>query len=382
MNHPMTDEITTKNKSYPLQQLYFYLTSGCNLRCRHCWISPKFQEKGEDSLSIPLELFKSVVDQAVPMGLSTVKLTGGEPLLHPQIEAILDDLKHREIALCFETNGLLCSPNIALKISECKDAFVSVSLDGADAETHDWFRGVKGAFEGAVQGIKNLVEAKLHPQVIMCLMRRNQDQIEAMVRLAETLGAESVKFNLIQPTSRGMKIHEGEDALPIERLLELGSWVENELSRSTSLRLTYDWPLAFRSLSKMFGKSKDGCGTCGILGILGVLADGSYALCGIGESLPEMVFGHAATDSLENVWNKSDVLARLRSGLPEALEGVCAHCLMKLYCKGSCIAQNYYRTKNLWAPYWFCETAFEKGLFPASRMDVLSENEKSIDKSG
>lgn len=201
----------------------------------------------------------------------------------------------------------------------------------------------------------------------MSIMRRNKDQMEPLVRLAESIGAESVKFNLTMPIARGKKLHDSGDTLTIEELVELGSWVENTLSDSTDLRLVYDHPAAFRPLGKMFGDTEDGCSTCGILGILGVLANGSYALCGIGMSVPELVFGHAETDRLEDVWETTKVLKDLREGLTDRLEGVCGDCVMKGLCLGSCIAQNYYKSNNLWAPFWYCVEAEKAGLFPDTR---------------
>ena len=69
---------------FPLNQIYFYLTKGCNLRCRHCWIAPKYQGDGQSHPALDVDLFKSIVAQAKPLGLGGVKLTGGEPLIHPR----------------------------------------------------------------------------------------------------------------------------------------------------------------------------------------------------------------------------------------------------------------------------------------------------------
>lgn len=250
----------------------------------------------------------------------------------------------------------------------CKKPFASVSLDGSDAKTHEWMRGVSGCFEQALEGIRNLVKAGLKPQIIMTLARHNKDQIEAMVRLAKSLGAGSVKFNLLQPTARGEEMHKYGEVLTIEELVEVGHWVENSLSASTNLRLLFSYPPAFRPLGRMFSNNGDGCGVCGILGILGVLADGSYALCGIGQTVPELVFGHAAEDRLEDVWHNNPILEELRKGLPAQLKGICGECLMRSRCLGECIAQNYYRSKSLWAPFWFCEEAEQLGLFPETRL--------------
>lgn len=357
----------SKIDNYPLRQIYFYLTEGCNLACRHCWIAPKYQTSDHTYPSLDIDLFRSILDQAKPLGLSVVKLTGGEPLLHPNIVDILSIIKSYEYRLIVETNGVLCTPELAKLMFECKEPFVSVSLDGVNSDTHEWVRGVKGCFEAALEGIRNLVAVGFKPQIIMTIMEHNKDQLEAIVRLAESIGAGSVKFNIVQPTARGEKLHESGESLTIDRLIEIGRWVETELADSTNLTLDYDYPAAFHPLGRMFGQN-GGCGVCGIKGIIGVLANGSYALCGIGESVPELVFGHAGEDKLKEVWNNNPILREIREGLPTRLEGICSDCIMKSRCLGSCIAQNYYRKKSIWAPFWFCEDAYNRGLFPESRM--------------
>ncbi len=357
---------------YPLNNIYFYLTRGCNLRCRHCWISPKFQGEGQSHPSLDVNLFKSVVEQGKPLGLSSVKLTGGEPLLHPAILEIISHLRDTGLHLALETNGTLITRELALAIMECNSPFVSVSVDGADPETHDWMRGVEGCYDSALRGIGILVEVGIRPQIIMSLVRKNKDQVEAVVRLAESLGASSVKFNLVQPTARGEQMHRDGHTLSIGELIQLGRWIDTELSNSSNIPLIYSHPAAFRSLSGMFGPCADGCHTCGIMGIIGVLADGSYALCGIGETVPELVFGFAASDSLEDVWLNSPLLQEIREGLPKRLSGVCEKCLMKKICLGECIAQNYYTTKNLWSPFWYCDAAMKEGIFPESRLALTT----------
>ncbi len=368
----MAREVTAINeeRKFSLNQIYFYLTGGCNLRCRHCWIAPKYQNGTRTYPSLSPELFKSIIGQAKPLGLSAVKLTGGEPLLHPQLREILEEVRTSKLRLIVETNGLLCTGELARMMMSCDDPFVSVSLDAADVKIHEWMRGVSGCFEKTREGIRSLVMAGIKPQIIMTVARCNAGQVEAVVRLAESLGAGSVKFNVLHPTGRGEQMHKAGQTLNIEKLVELGQWVENTLSASTKLPLIFDHPPAFRPLGKMFGNNGTGCDTCGIFGILGVLADGSYSLCGIGETVPELVFGHSDTDRLNDVWNNSPILQELRKGLPDRLEGICGKCLLKEICLGSCIAQNYYLNKNLWAPFWYCHEASNKGLFSETRLQT------------
>jgi SynChlorMet cassette radical SAM/SPASM protein ScmF len=314
---------------------------------------------------LPIEAFEAAVREAKPLGLTGVKLTGGEPLMHPQFLRLLEITRQAELGMTIETNGLLCTPEIAVEIAKSPQRFVSVSLDGADAATHEWVRGVKGSFDLACQAVRNLAAAGIRPQVIFSVMRGNVHQVEAIIRLAEQLGAASVKFNVVQPTARGEKLHQQDETLQVDELIVLNRKVENEFAPSTRLRLFFDLPLAFRLLSRM---ASDGCGICGILSILGVIPSGHYALCGIGEQVPELVFGVVGVDALETVWHENPTLNAIRLGLPNEIGGVCAECLMKYRCLGSCIAQNYYRTNSLWAPFWFCEQAEAAGLFPATRL--------------
>jgi SynChlorMet cassette radical SAM/SPASM protein ScmF len=349
-----------------LNQIYFYLTQGCNLACRHCWLAPKLDPGGDRYPVLPVEAFETAIREARPLGLSGVKLTGGEPLLHPEIVRLLEIIRREELGLTIETNGVLCMPDLAAEIARSPNPFVSVSLDGADAVTHEWVRGIKGSFDLAVQGVRNLVAAGIRPQIIMSLMHGNVHQVEAVIRLAESLGASSVKFNVIQPTGRGEKIHAGTNGLEVAELIDLGHYVDTKLAKTTVLSLFFDYPMAFRPLSRI--AAGDGDGACGILGVLGVIASGHYALCGIGEQVPELVFGTVGADPLDQVWRETAVLKELRAGMPGHLGGLCAGCLMKHRCLGSCVAQNYYRSGNLWQPFWFCEEAGQAGLFPEARL--------------
>lgn len=354
--------------SFPLNQIYFYLTEGCNLACRHCWLGPKNDPDGTRYPTLSISLFEKIIAEAKPLGLHSVKLTGGEPLLNPDFLAMIAVIRNEGLGLTVETNGVLCKPEHAAAIKgTCERPFVSVSLDGVDAETHELIRGVPDSFTEAVKGIRNLVDAGLKPQVIFTVMKRNRDQVESIVRLAEDLGAGSVKYNIVQPTARGEHLHRRDETLSIEELVSLGRHVETAISATTSLRVFHSHPAAFRPLGKI--ASDEGCGVCGIKGILGVLASGTYALCGIGEHIDEMTFGHATTDSLADIWEHDPFLNRIRQDLPAALTGICGRCLMKKICLGNCVAQNYYRSGDLMAQYWYCEEAARVGLFPQSRLN-------------
>jgi SynChlorMet cassette radical SAM/SPASM protein ScmF len=372
MNSENKEEIrgTGPTGAPPLKQLYFYLTEGCNLACRHCWLAPKLDTTGFRYPTLPLDLFEKAIREAKPLGLQGVKLTGGEPLLHPHFKKLLEIVRREELSLTLETNGLLCTSDTAREIAQSAKRFVSVSLDGMDAATHEWVRGVPGSFDAARRAVKNLRNAGIRPQIIFTVMRGNAHQVEGMIPMAEEMGAGSVKFNLVQPTARGERVHQDPEKLTVRELIELGRYVEHELAPRTGMRVHYDFPQAFRSLSRIAGHN--GSGLCGILGILGILADGTYALCGIGEQVPDLVFGRIGEDPLEKIWRENVVLNTLRQKLPEGLGGICSRCLMKGRCLGACVAQNYYSSGNLFDSFWFCRQAEEAGLFPASRLRTIT----------
>lgn len=348
MNENNETTIPKPECGYYLNQIYFYLTEGCNLKCRHCWIVPKYQTDDNIWPYVEFDLFKDIVEQGKKLGLSGVKLTGGEPLIHPQIEEILDYISEQDLRLTIETNGIKLTPKIVEKISKCKNPFVSISLDGSEKEEHEWVRGIEGCFEKALEGARNIANKGIATQFIMSIMLRNYQQMESLVHLAEKENIGSVKFNLVTPTARGEQLHEAGETLPIDQLVEIGAWVENELQAKSKIPLHYSHPAAFIPLSNYFKKSN---GRCGIFGIIGVLGNGKYALCGIGETVTELIFGDSRTDKLDDIWNNNPILNQIRKGLPNQLDGICGDCIVKNFCLGSCIALNYYRYHNLFAPF-------------------------------
>jgi SynChlorMet cassette radical SAM/SPASM protein ScmF len=176
-----------------LSTLYFYLTGDCNMACRHCWIAPKFHNSDRSEKALPFDLFKKIVGEAKELGLTAVKLTGGEPFTHPDIAAILEFLKEQDLGLTIESNGVAITPDLARLVRACKNPFVSVSLDGSK-ESHDWMRAVPDSYERASAGIGALVSAGIRPQVIMAVAERNKHEMASLAHHAKSLGASSVKY--------------------------------------------------------------------------------------------------------------------------------------------------------------------------------------------
>ena len=161
--------------NYLLSSLYIYLTDYCNLRCSHCWISPEFSPLRQDG--IPLEYLKKTISQAEALGLNSVKLTGGEPLLYRQIDELLAFFASKELTIYIETNGTLIDQKMIKSFQTAKVEQISVSLDAASEEIHDKIRGIKGSYGRTMQGLHRIADSRLQLQIIMTLQRKNRNEI-------------------------------------------------------------------------------------------------------------------------------------------------------------------------------------------------------------
>jgi SynChlorMet cassette radical SAM/SPASM protein ScmF len=348
----------------PLSSLYLYASGSCNLACRHCWITPTYQPGGDDGQHVELAHVRKAIREARPLGLRSVKLTGGEPTLHPQFRELVTLIDEAELKIVIETNGTLIDDALAGFLKQTPHvSFISVSLDGVTAETHDALRRVAGSYVWALNGIKALLAVGFRPQIICTLHRGNVSQVEDIVALAEERGCGSVKFNLIQELGRGEQFAE-EQGLGVAEIIQLHRHVESELVPRSKVRIHFDIPFAFYPIRRLL---HDPLNRCAVLTILGVLASGELSLCGVGVTVPELIYGHVERDDLREVWCYSPGLTDLRDQIPAQLEGVCGQCLHRDICLGSCVANNFHAAGRLNAPYQFCDRANALGLFPVSR---------------
>jgi SynChlorMet cassette radical SAM/SPASM protein ScmF len=358
----------------PLRQLYLYLSNGCNLKCRHCWITPTFAN-GTPSIGdvIDIELLRTAVVEAKPLGLTVCKLTGGEPMLHPRFIEIAHMLSTEGLSLSMETNGTLLDSKTAQYLKDQTNLhFVSVSIDGAKPETHDHFRGVSGAFEGALKGVRSLIAAGYdNVQVIMSLHRSNLSEIESLVKLAVESGVASVKFNPVIATGRGIAMHKRGEALDFNEMCKLVRYIRGELQSKTSIRLLIMAPPSFSTISELL-QGEDGGSTCGVKHVLGILGTGELALCGIGRTVPELVYGHLGKDSIRDVWLNHPTLAQMRRDLDdyENYPGICGQCIHAETCLTHCVAQNYTDSGHLVWTSPLCAEMERRGIFPTSRLRV------------
>lgn len=350
-----------------LSTLYLYITDYCNLRCRHCWVTPVWVGRIPPP-KLPLQALKGAIGEAVDEGLSHVKLTGGEPLLHPEFSDMVRFIHELGLSVGVETNGTLVTEGIADLLCDVK-ANISVSIDGADSETHDLFRGVKGSFEKTVRAVEMLRDRGSPPLVIFSVYRKNMEELEKVVELCKEIGVRALKVNPITPMGRGKRMGEEGLLLDIVDLLELKE-KGRRLSSEHGIRILVDLPCSFDPLRSI---AEEGFPTCPFLNLLSILADGDVTFCGFGYANPWWIMGNIMKDSIKKIWRSHPLLWMARDGLPGKLKGVCGKCMFKARCLGKCRAAVIDAFDDMFAPDPHCQALYERGLFPISRLVSLPE---------
>lgn len=307
---------------------------------------------------------QQTIQEAKTIGLNTVKLTGGEPLLYRKMDDLLLFLKNEALGVSIETNGTLIDQQTADLVKACGVDQVSVSLDAAAPEIHERIRGGVGSFGKTVSGIRLLVERDITVQIIMTLRRKNRDEIPDMLTLCNRLGVSSIKINHLLPFGRGTAAFRRGENLDLDELIERYRWVKDHQDRYAAQEIIFDLPVAFRTLDEI---TQNGICECQIHNMLGILATGEYSICGIGQTVPELRIGNIRNQSIKEIWRKSPALEELRNRLPQKLTGICGECIFKFQCLGCCRANAYAVSGNLYAPYFLCQALYEENRFPESR---------------
>ncbi len=348
---------------YLLSSLYLYLTGTCNLHCSHCWIAPVFSNGGDQG--IPYEPLKNTILETVDLGLSSVKLTGGEPLLYPRFKELVLFLSKHDLSITIETNGMLLDDELALFLNDNNVSQISISLDSSDNKIHDSIRGRKGAFEKAVAAIKAAANRDYHCQVIMALQKKNAADLQNVITLCHELNAGSLKVNHLIPSGRAENIFSEKNNLELDELVEIYHSLGNEIQVPEELDVIFDLPPGFKPVEEL---KKGSLVECGILNILGILGSGDYSICGVGQVEESLRLGNIEKDSITHVWENNKTLIDLRDSLATRLTGVCGKCIFRFQCLGGCRANAYSVSGDLFAPYFLCSQLYEAGKFPLSRL--------------
>jgi heme b synthase len=320
------------------------VTRRCNLNCVHCRASA---ERGPypGELEGPKSL--EIIDQIAGLGKSVVILTGGEPLLREDIFDLARYGTERGLRMVMATNGTLLTPVIAERIRSSGIQRVSISLDGANAEEHDKFRQVQGAYQASLKGIEILKEAGIEFQVNTTITKHNYRRCREILDSVMHLGAVAHHLFLLVPTGRAREMADQEiDALEYEKLL---LWF-NQMQKKVPIHLKATCaPHFYRILRQeahkrgekvdfqTYGLDAVTRGCLGGISFCFISYEGMVQPCGY----LELKCGNLKEESFETIWANSQVFDRLRDF--SAYKGKCGRCEYVKFC-GGCRARAFEAT--------------------------------------
>ncbi|MDA8139931.1 MAG: heme b synthase [Desulfobacteraceae bacterium] len=330
--------------SSTLRLVAWETTRNCNLSCVHCRASATSGPyTGELDTPAAFRLLDQIAEVAKPI----IILTGGEPLLREDIFDIASYGTAKGLRMVMAPNGTLVTRETAQKLAKAGIQRISVSIDGATAQSHDTFRGVPGAFEGALKGIENAKSAGVEFQINTTITKTNLNQIPSILRLAEQLGAVAHHIFLLVPTGRGKYIVD--QAIDAKEYEDTLNWFYDQRSK-TKLQLKATCaPHYYRILrqrAKQDGQSVTfqthgldavtrGClaGT----GFCFISHRGIVQPCGF----LDLNCGDVTKQSFVEIWNHSSHFKTLRD--TNQLKDKCGVCEYRKVC-GGCRARAYEAT--------------------------------------
>src|ERR1700758_4717766 len=200
--------------------VFWEVTKGCNLRCIHCRATATELSSPTD---LPTRTALNIIDQIAAAANPILILSGGDPLFRSDIFQLARYATDKGLRVALATNGTLVTKEVARMIADSGVKRVSISLDGADAITHDSFRGIPGAFEAATQGLRNLKALGMSVQINMTIARHNAHQLPDVLQLARNLGADALHTFLLVPVGCGVDIA-SEQMVPPEEYERMLNW--------------------------------------------------------------------------------------------------------------------------------------------------------------
>ncbi len=222
-------------KQYTPRLIFWEVTKGCNLRCIHCRATATELMSPAD---LPTDKALNIISQIADFGSPILVLSGGEPLYRQDIFHLAEYATSRGLRTALATNGTLVTRDVAEKIKNAGIKRVSISLDGADAITHDTFRGIPGAFEAAIYGMRNLQQLGVSVQINTTIARHNAHQLPDVLDLARRLGADALHTFLLVPVGCGVDIAAEQMVAPEEYERMLNWFYDQSLEGGIELKAT------------------------------------------------------------------------------------------------------------------------------------------------
>ena len=319
------------------------LTRSCALACLHCRAEAQPKRHPQE---LSTDEARRLIDELTELAPPVLVLTGGDPMMRPDLFELVEYAVGRglRVAVSPTTTALPTRERLA-RLRDLGVSMVHVSLDGADAETHDAFRGVRGTFARAVAILDHLRELGMPAQVGTTITRHNIHQLE---ELAELVGAHGVRvwnvFYLV-PTGRARI----EQMISVNEAEASWSWLA-ELServpfavRTTAapqFRRTMLWrarergggPVRLTGAGYQLREAPTGVETRGVNDGKGFMfIDHLGNVCPSG--FLQVPAGSVRTARVADLYRHSGLFRSLRD--PAALQGRCGRCEFADLCGGS-----------------------------------------------
>ena len=352
-----------QNLSAPFMVVWNF-TKQCNLHCKHCYANAT-PYPAPDELSLE-ERYK-VIDQLDEAGVAAISFSGGEPLINPDFWPVAEYTAKKGFYVSVATNGTLITEEVAHRLKDIGVRYAEISIDGPNAEIHDEFRGMKGAFDLSIKGIKNAKKAGLEVGIATVATHHNLDTIPEIIQLARNLNVDRIiVFNFI-PTGRGKNII-NDDLTPEERekLMKYlySEWEKGDMQvfstcpaysrvslsavaekKGHKVSPTHfadiELPEEFLGAGKTLAEFLGGCGAGRIY--CSIEQNGDIEPCVF---LPIKV-GNVIKDGFQKVWDNSEVFKTLRNR--DADDYACSDCPFKYIC-GGCRSRAYAYYGDIKAP--------------------------------
>jgi len=333
------------------------ITRRCNLKCVHCRSSSELEAKEHPDFT--LDEAKAIMDSIGSYASPVLVLSGGEPLLREDVFEIAQYGGAKGFRMCLATNGTLVTDEICQKIKDVDIKMVSLSLDGAKAETHDNFRNQKGAFDGTMNAIALFKKYSIPFLINSSFTIRNREEVPEIYKLVKKLEATAWYMFMIVPTGRGEDIME--ELIPEEIYDEMLEWhYEMEKNEDKILMRPTCAPHYYRIVRQKAREEGEQFKRRNLKfstgGSKGCLAGQLICLIDVdGEVLPCSYFpksaGNVKKTPFKTIWEESELFLQLRDF--KGYKDNCGQCEYVSVC-GGCRARSYAMTGDFLAQEPFC----------------------------
>ena len=313
-------------KVHELSYLFWECTTRCNLHCRHCGSDCSVVSREKD---MPLEDFLSVLD-TIPTNHRpkdfTVVLTGGEPLLRPDIVDAGREIWRKGFGWGMVTNGWKYDEQMHRRLLGAGMSAITVSLDGLEQE-HDWMRGAHGSYQRALRAIGLIAsEPRLNADVVTCVNKRTIGQLDQIYDLLKGMGVKQWRLFTIIPIGRAAD--DAELHLSDGQFVSLMEFIAAKRKRHGPMNVTFSCE---GYLGRYEQKVRQGRYFCRAgVNIASVLIDGRICAC---PNIDRDRFcqGNIYEDNFYDVWENRFVDFRDRSW---SRTGRCENCSQWRNCLG------------------------------------------------